>query len=133
MGMTTKVAGFASPAQGYEEQGIDLNRFLIRNPSATYFFRLAPEVETYSIDESFLFYPGWKNADYTQIADDLKKTVTKETGIPVSIGVAPNKTLAKMCSRLAKKSEGIVTKQGTVSVPGRSSWFPAVSRLLFLS
>jgi len=35
-----KCSGFASPAQGYEEEGIDLNRLLIRNPPATYFFRL---------------------------------------------------------------------------------------------
>ena len=35
-----KTTGFASPAQGYEEQGIDLNRILIRNPPATYFLRL---------------------------------------------------------------------------------------------
>ena len=38
--MTVKAAGFASPAQGYEEQGIDLNRLLILNPPATYFLRL---------------------------------------------------------------------------------------------
>jgi hypothetical protein len=38
--MTQKTTGFASPAQGYEEQTIDLNRLLIRNPPATYFFRL---------------------------------------------------------------------------------------------
>jgi len=36
----TKATGFASPTQGYEEQGIDLNRLLINNPSATYFGRL---------------------------------------------------------------------------------------------
>ena len=36
----TKATGFASPAQGYEEQGIDLNRLLILNPPATYFLRL---------------------------------------------------------------------------------------------
>jgi len=35
-----KASGFASPAQGYEEQRIDLNRLLVTNPSATYFFRL---------------------------------------------------------------------------------------------
>jgi len=35
-----KTTGFASPAQGYEEQGIDLNRLLIHNPPATYFMRL---------------------------------------------------------------------------------------------
>jgi len=35
-----KTTGFASPAQGYEEQIIDLNRLLIQNPPATFFFRL---------------------------------------------------------------------------------------------
>ena len=40
MRMETKATGFASPTQGYEEQGIDLNRLLIRNPPATYFVRL---------------------------------------------------------------------------------------------
>ena len=35
-----KATGFASPAQGYEDTDIDLNRLLVRNPSATYFFRL---------------------------------------------------------------------------------------------
>ena len=35
-----KATGFASPAQGYEEQSIDLNRILVQNPPATYFMRL---------------------------------------------------------------------------------------------
>ena len=35
-----KTSGFASPAQGYEEQTIDLNRLLVHNPPATYFLRL---------------------------------------------------------------------------------------------
>jgi len=35
-----KTTGFASPAQGYEAQSIDLNSLLIHNPPATYFFRL---------------------------------------------------------------------------------------------
>ena len=38
--METKNTGFASPAQGYEEQAIDLNSLLIQNAPATYFFRL---------------------------------------------------------------------------------------------
>jgi len=38
--MDKKTTGFASPAQGYEEQNIDLNRLLIHNPPATYFLRL---------------------------------------------------------------------------------------------
>jgi SOS-response transcriptional repressor LexA len=38
--MPEKTTGFASPAQGYEEDGIDLNRLLIRNPPATIYVRL---------------------------------------------------------------------------------------------
>jgi len=38
--MEIKTTGFASPAQGYEEKGIDLNRLLIKNPPATFFLRL---------------------------------------------------------------------------------------------
>jgi DNA polymerase V len=38
--MEQKTSGFASPAQGYEEQIIDLNSLLIHNPPATYFARL---------------------------------------------------------------------------------------------
>jgi len=73
--------------------------------------RFSPEVELYSIDESFLFFPGWKNADFTGIANDIKKAVTKETGIPVSVGIAPNKTLSKLCNKLAKKRGGVCNWQ----------------------
>jgi DNA polymerase V len=66
--------------------------------------RYTPDVELYSIDESFLFFPDWSNADYTQIALDIKTAAERETGIPVSIGVAPTKTLAKLCNKLAKKT-----------------------------
>jgi len=38
--METRTTGFASPAQGYEVQAIDLNKLLITNPPATFFFRL---------------------------------------------------------------------------------------------
>jgi DNA polymerase V len=38
--MTGKATGFASPAQGYEEQTIDLHRLMVVNPPATFFFRL---------------------------------------------------------------------------------------------
>jgi len=41
--MEQKTTGFASPAQGYEEQGIDLNKLLIKNPPATYFGRLGTD------------------------------------------------------------------------------------------
>lgn len=66
-----------------------------------------PEVEMYSIDESFLFYPDWKNTDWAALAHRLRTEVQKQTHIPVSIGIAPTKTLAKMCNKLAKHVGGV--------------------------
>jgi DNA polymerase V len=69
--------------------------------------RYTPDIEIYSIDESFLFFPNWNPTTYAVIALDIKNTVTKETGIPVAVGIAPTKTLAKLCNKLAKKRGGV--------------------------
>ncbi|MDR2509586.1 MAG: Y-family DNA polymerase [Spirochaetaceae bacterium] len=69
--------------------------------------RFAPDVEFYSIDESFLYFPDWANADYSRLAHEIRDTVRQETGLPVSAGIAPNKTLAKLCNRRAKNSDGV--------------------------
>jgi DNA polymerase V len=60
-----------------------------------------PEMEIYSIDEAFLSFDGF--ADLTDHALTLRRTVQQWTGIPVSVGIAPTKTLAKVANRLAKK------------------------------
>ena len=86
--------------------------------------RFAPDVEMYSIDESFLFFPSWKNTDYSELGQELKQTVTRETGIPVSIGIAPNKTLAKMCNKLAKKRGGVFD-WNTADQDGELGKYPA--------
>lgn len=59
-------------------------------------------VEEYSIDEAFLYLYDMRDLDYEQYAINLRAAV-KATGIPVSIGVAPSKTLAKMANLYAKK------------------------------
>ena len=69
--------------------------------------RFTPENEIYSIDESFLFFPKWRNVDYSEIGFKIKETVKKEIGMPVSIGIAPTKTLAKFCNKLAKNRNGV--------------------------
>lgn len=64
----------------------------------------APEVEIYSIDEAFLKYPFRINAEERFVqAVELRKIIKKWLGIPVSIGIAPSKTLAKLAGSLAKK------------------------------
>ena len=62
---------------------------------------MAPAVEVYSIDEAFLDLTGL--ADPVALCREIRARVTRHTGIPVSIGLARTKTLAKLASRLAKK------------------------------
>ncbi|MCK5681615.1 Y-family DNA polymerase, partial [bacterium] len=67
--------------------------------------QFAPELEIYSIDEAFLDLSGFGQADFTQFGRNLQKRVAKWTGIPVSVGIAGTKTLAKVAAHLAKKSK----------------------------
>ncbi|MDR1803793.1 MAG: Y-family DNA polymerase [Treponema sp.] len=69
--------------------------------------RFAPDVELYSIDESFLYFPDYRNGDYSRLACEIREAVKTETGIPVSIGIAPTKTLAKLCNKLSKKRDDV--------------------------
>lgn len=63
----------------------------------------SPEVEVYSIDESFLHFEGCDFLDLEARGIEIKKTVTRSTGIPVCVGFGPTKTLAKAANRIAKK------------------------------
>ena len=64
-------------------------------------------LEFYSIDESFLYLPDCLNLDYTLLAKNLRHEVLRQIHMPVSIGIAPTKTLAKMCNKLAKNNGGV--------------------------
>ena len=65
--------------------------------------RYSPEIEIYSIDEAFLKFKGFELFDLDQLGLDMQRTVTKGTGIPVSIGFAHTKALAKVANKIAKK------------------------------
>jgi len=65
----------------------------------------SPEIEVYSIDEAFLKFEGCDSMNFESYGANLRKKVTKSTGIPISIGVAPTKALAKVANRIAKKFE----------------------------
>lgn len=64
---------------------------------------LADKTERYSIDESFLVLNGNKD-EALERARLIKEQVERGTGIPISIGVASAKTLAKLASEYAKKN-----------------------------
>lgn len=63
---------------------------------------LAPAVEVYSIDETFLDLCGLGDQQAHGIAVDLRKRVMEWIGIPTCVGLAPTKTLAKLANKVAK-------------------------------
>lgn len=65
--------------------------------------QFAPEVEIYSIDEAFLSVESLDLKDYGSFGRDVRAKLLQLTGLPVSIGIAPTKTLAKAANHMAKK------------------------------
>ena len=64
--------------------------------------RFCPSVEVYSIDEAFCDLTGVPGGP-DSFGRRLRATVLAWTGIPVSVGIGPTKTLAKLANRFAKK------------------------------
>ncbi|HVU59683.1 MAG TPA: Y-family DNA polymerase [Candidatus Saccharimonadales bacterium] len=62
-----------------------------------------PRIEVYSVDESFLDISTLPIADYAGWAAELRGAILRAVGVPVSIGIAPTKTLAKLGADYAKK------------------------------
>lgn len=91
-----------------------------------------PEVEVYSIDESFVRIPSQHGRTMTEYGLDLKGRVGRCVGIPVSIGMARTKTLAKIATSIAKTYpgyHGVFDLEGCrdpdavlASVPVRKIW-----------
>ena len=66
----------------------------------------APGVLQYSIDEAFLNLDGMEHYDLKKWGDELCRKVERSTGMPISLGIAPTKTLAKLASRFSKRYSG---------------------------
>ncbi|MDR1729073.1 MAG: SOS mutagenesis and repair protein UmuC, partial [Prevotellaceae bacterium] len=66
----------------------------------------SPEIEVYSIDEAFLNFKGMEHFGWKKYGTEVTEYVTRSTGIPVSMGIAATKTLAKVANRFAKKYKG---------------------------
>ena len=92
-----KIAVFSS---NYELYGELTSRVvsIIRKEAPAYF--------RYSIDECFVYLDGMEHLDLKAWGENLHKKIKQSVGMPVSIGLAPNKTLAKMASHFAKKYMG---------------------------
>lgn len=67
---------------------------------------VAPSIEVYSIDEAFMLMDGIEQKDLPSLCRDLVVKIRRWVGIPVSIGIANTKTLAKIANHFAKKYKG---------------------------
>lgn len=63
----------------------------------------SPDIEIYSIDEAFLKLEGFELFDLQEYGEAMRYKVVKWTGIPISVGLAPTKALAKVANRISKK------------------------------
>jgi DNA polymerase V len=82
--------------------------------------RFTHRMEVYSVDEAFLDFSAVAPESYTAYAKEIKQTVFKWIGIPVSIGVGATKTLAKIANKAAKRgNEGVLALQTEAEI---DSW-----------
>lgn len=78
--------------------------------------QFSPNVEIYSIDEAFIDLSGFDYKDLDAYGREIRATVKKWTGLPVSIGIADTKTLAKIANHRAKKD---TRHKGVLNVAGQ--------------
>lgn len=84
--------------------------------------QFSPDVEIYSIDEAFLNLAGFR--DLPVLANEIRQTVRQWTGIPVSVGIAPTKTLAKVANETAKKN---AANSGVCILDTAETWQPLLA------
>lgn len=83
------------------------------------------QIEIYSIDEAFLEYFCHHPPDLLHQAKALRRKILQWTGLPVSIGLAPTKTLAKVANHVAKKQ----TVEGVSMLIRPEEWRPVLAGL----
>lgn len=66
----------------------------------------SPYLEVYSIDESFLDLSGFRDFDRVVYGHQIRSRIAHWLGLPVCVGIAPTKTLAKLANHVAKKQPG---------------------------
>jgi DNA polymerase V len=84
--------------------------------------QFSPDMEIYSIDEAFLGLKGVN--DLPALAGNIRATVRQWTGIPVSVGIAPTKTLAKLANNAAKKNAAY---NGSCVLASPADWLPVLA------
>lgn len=89
--------------------------------------QFSPHIEVYSIDEAFLSLLGFARRDLTEYGRQIRRTVKQWTGIPVSVGMAETKTLAKIANRIAKRNPATGGVCDLLACPDREALLEGVA------
>jgi len=81
-------------------------------------FTFTPDIEVYSIDEAFLNLKNLVVSDFTNKGVEIREKILNWVGIPVSVGIAPTKTLCKIANELVKKNKNY---KGVLSLINKSN------------
>ena len=97
---TVKACNIASFSGNHRLYG-DMSRRVMATLNA-----IADDIDISSIDEAFIDLESIDRAHLSEYGVNLVRKVKRDVGIPVSVGIAPNRTLAKVAARFAKKYPG---------------------------
>lgn len=86
----------------------------LSNRVMTILGQFSPNLEIYSIDEAFLNFDGLSILDYDSYGIQMKTRIQKWVGIPVCVGFAPTKALAKVANKIAKKFQDRTSRVYTI-------------------
>ena len=89
--------------------------------------RFAPDIEVYSIDESFLDSTPIEVDKREDWGRDLRATVSNWTGVPTCVGIGPTKTLAKLANKIAKTTPQLQGVCDLTSAIARAEWLPLMT------
>jgi DNA polymerase V len=92
----------------------------------TVYDAFSPDIEVYSIDESFLDLTPVESRHREQLGRDLRATVSTWTGVPTCVGIGPTKTLAKLANKIAKSTPQLGGVCDLTSEEARREWLPLV-------
>lgn len=88
---------------------------------------VSPDVEVYSIDESFLDLTAFGARDRVAMARNLRATVRRWLGLPTCVGLGPTKVLAKLANHIAKCTPELDGVCDLTSESARARWLPRIA------
>jgi DNA polymerase V len=88
--------------------------------------QFTPDIQVYSIDESFLKLDGFENYDLTNYGVIIKDRILKWTGIPTCVGIGPTKALSKVANKIARKypveTNGVYVIDSEIKITNALKW-----------